>query len=152
MVDSCSALQMWSITVSKNVFISFVKYNSFKWNNVSEFSFVVIRGGGSLPWFICRINWTGLFQLLRKIKTISQYVKYKINIILFHGKHGYTLLNVDMTECIWNLYTTIKISHSETNALSPQIILFLLATSTQILNLVVDVVLCNQLVLCVSSD
>lgn len=90
--------------------------------------------------------------MLRKIKIISHYVKYKINTTLFHGKHGCTLLNVGMTECIWNLYTIIKISHSETNALSPQIILFLLAISTNILNLVVDVVLCNHLVLCVSSD
>lgn len=69
--------------------------------------------------------------MLNKIKIISHYVKYKINTTLFHGKHGYILLNVGMTECIWNLHTTIKISHSETNALSPQIILVSLATSNE---------------------
>lgn len=58
----------------------------------------------------------------------------------------FTLFNAGMTECIWNLsYTTIKISHSKTNASSLQIILFSLATSAQILTLV-------DVVLCVSSD
>lgn len=62
----------------------------------------------------------------------------------FHGKHDYFLmwawLNAFGT--CQPLKSAIKTSHSKTNASSPQIILFSLATSTQMLNLVVDVVLC----------